>query len=603
MKHFQVQFEPDSVTTAIHAGATLLEAAGQAGIILTNPCGGAGRCGKCKVRLLPSGKEVLACQYTIEHDLAVQIPDASRFFKQRILEHGIRQPVSGKPAIQKIFIENPPFSVDAFCERISEKIQSRFIIQDTMNTEMTERLPDFGKTGVTVILTLPEGQTDDSATCYRLTGFEAGNTTETLFGGAIDIGTTTIVVRLLNLVTGRILATVSTGNPQSLYGADVISRIGHSETEEGIGQLHQAIIDCINELIHDASQQSSIKPDDIYEIVAVGNTTMSHLLLKHPVKQLGQAPYRAYSLLAADRSPLDMKIGINPAGNIHTIANIAGFVGSDTVAAALACQMDINEEVALLVDIGTNGEIVFKSGAGLLAASCAAGPALEGAGIEFGSRAQDGAIERVLCDGRDIDVDVIGSIRPQTICGSGLIDAVAVMLNLGLVDSTGRFHEPDTLDPLMSGSIRKRLITRNNEPAFVLAGTCKTDRWENAVFITQKDIRQLQLAKAAIRAGIELLLRKAGVNIENIQKILLAGAFGNYIQKDNAVRIGLLPRIPLEKIVFVGNAAGSGAEMALLSQEARRCANQLARTINYVEIAGQPEFQVIFSESLLFPEK
>ncbi len=601
MKHYRIQFEPDRVTAVIHGGATLLEAAGQAGIILANPCGGTGRCGKCKVRLLPSGKEVLACQYTIEHDLTVQIPDVSRFFKQRILEHGIRRPVAAMPTIQKIFIENPPFGIDAFCQRISEKIQSRFIIQDAMNTELEEGLPAFEKTGVTVILTSFEGDNAfPSAPCCKLTGLEAGNPAETLFGLAVDIGTTTIVARLLNLVTGQSAAVVSAGNPQTRYGADVISRIGHSETEDGGRQLHEAVIDCLNNLIRQAAKQGGIEPDAVYEIVAVGNTTMSHLLLKHPVKQLGQAPYRAHSLLAANRNPRDLKIQINPSGNVHTIANIAGFVGSDTVAAALACGMDTTRETILLVDIGTNGEIVLGTGDALSAASCAAGPALEGAGIEFGSRAQDGAIERVLFDGRDIDVDIIGSGKPQSICGSGLIDAASVMLNLGIIDATGRFYESDQLDPMMADSIRKRLITYKNEPAFVLTeNSCSP----NAVLLTQKDIRQLQLAKAAIRTGIELLLRKAGVSIENIQKLLLAGAFGNYIQKENAVRIGLLPKIPLEKIHFIGNAASSGAEMALLSQEARKCANTLARTINYVEVAGQAEFQMVFSEFLVFPEK
>jgi uncharacterized 2Fe-2S/4Fe-4S cluster protein (DUF4445 family) len=366
--------------------------------------------------------------------------------------------------------------------------------------------------------------------------------------------------------------------------------------------LHNAIVVCLNELLDSVSQQAGIKCSDIYEIAAVGNTTMSHLLLRHPVQQLGQAPYEAYSLAAGDHAPDELCLNINPAGNIHILANIAGFVGSDTVAASLACGLDASNSNTLLVDIGTNGEIVFRTESHLLSASCAAGPALEGAGIACGSRAQSGAIERVFLDEDDIDVDVIGSDQAATLCGSGLIDAVAVMLELGIIDSTGRFCDRFELDPMLSDSIRRRLITHNNEPAFVLSGHYIKKQWENAVFLTQKDIRQIQLAKAAIRAGIELILQKAEISKEGIQQLLLAGAFGNYIQKKSALQIGLLPKIPLERIHFVGNAAGSGAQMALISQDMRIMAKKLADKIDYLEIAHQADFQMIFSEFLLFPE-
>jgi uncharacterized 2Fe-2S/4Fe-4S cluster protein (DUF4445 family) len=298
-----------------------------------------------------------------------------------------------------------------------------------------------------------------------------------------------------------------------------------------------------------------------------------------------------------------MGLDINPAGNINVLPNIAGFVGSDTVAASLACSLDITTTNTLLVDIGTNGEIVYATQSNLLAASCAAGPALEGAGILFGSRAQSGAIERILFDGKDIDIDLIGTGPALTICGSGLIDAVAVMLELEIIDSTGRFYESTELNPLLPDTIRKRWISHHNEPAFLLAGTYNNKQWDNAVFLSQKDIRQLQLAKAAIRAGIELLLKKAHTDVSHIQQLLLAGAFGNYIRKESAVRIGLLPAVPLEKIHFVGNAAGTGAEIALVSQDGRKLAKHLAQEINYVEIAHETEFQMFFSEFLIFPEK
>jgi uncharacterized 2Fe-2S/4Fe-4S cluster protein (DUF4445 family) len=433
-----------------------------------------------------------------------------------------------------------------------------------------------------------------------LTGIEPGNTSQTLYGLAVDIGTTTVVARLVDLNTAAIRATVSSGNPQAAYGSDVISRISCSEKENGLELLHGSIISCLNGLAEQAAHAAGIQTTDIYEVTAAGNTTMNHLFLKHPVRSLGQAPYRAYSLLEANRSPADLNLKINPAGNIYAMANIAGFVGSDTVAAALACQMDVEPQVTLLVDIGTNGEIVLAANGRLTAASCAAGPALEGAGILFGSRAQAGAIERVIFDGRDIDVDVIGGAKPSSICGSGLIDAVAVMLDAGIIDSTGRLLQPEEINPLLSAKIRHRLTTIDGSLAFVLtSGHPNAD--QGLVYLTQKDIRQLQLAKAAIHAGIMLLLRDTGINASSIAKLLLAGAFGNYIDRRNAVRIGLLPELPLDRIHFVGNAAGTGAEMVLISRPRRKRAAELTRQIQYLEIALQPDFQTVFSDSLLFP--
>lgn len=603
MKHYTVHFHPGNLVTSIHAGATLLEAAGQAGLILSTPCGGMGRCGKCTVRLLPSGKDIVACQYIIEHDLAVSIPDSSRFFKQQILEHGIQPKVGGASSIRKIFLENPPSQINALCEALSEKILAQVVVRNTPDSALSSQLQSCQESGVTAILSFDDsGEPDASPSCYELTGVEPGDTTGKLYGAAVDIGTTTVVARLADLNTGQIVATASAGNPQNQYGTDVISRISYCENEFGLEQLHNAIIACLNELLQSAAQQTGIECNEIYEMTAVGNTTMTHLLLRHPVRQLGQGPYRAYSLAAGDHQPGELGLNMNPAGNIHILANIAGFVGSDTVAATLACGLDISEMNTLLVDIGTNSEIVFGTQSHLLAASCAAGPALEGAGITFGSRAQSGAIERVFLDGDDIDIDVIGSAQAGTLCGSGLIDAVAVMLELGIIDSTGRFCERFELDPMLSDSVRRRLITHNDEPAFVLTGQYTKKQWEAAVFLTQKDIRQMQLAKAAIRAGIELLLQRAGTHAASIEQLLLAGAFGNYVQKKSAVRIGLLPKIPLEKIHFVGNAAGSGAQMTLVSQNARKMAKKLAEKIDYVEIAYQTNFQMVFSEFLLFPE-
>ncbi len=528
MNHFTITFKPDNKQISIHAGATLFEAAGQAGIILNTVCGGKGTCKKCLVNLEPDGREVLACQYHIQNDLTVTIPAGSRFFEQKILKHGIDTQIGLAATVHKKYREK--------------------------------------------------------------------GATEKIFGIAIDIGTTTVVAKLINMADGECHATEATLNPQRRYGDDVISRIAYAQNDEKLAELHKAIIDCVNNLTIKLCKKTSINPKHIYEMCVVGNTTMNHIFLKLPVTQLGQAPYKAFSLDAHDVPAVQLHLEMNPAGNIHTVENIAGFVGSDTTAVALAVDIDSAKEMTLVVDIGTNGELVLGTIEKLYAASCAAGPALEGARITCGSRAAEGAIEAVVVNEDDIDLDVIGNGLPRSICGSGLIDAVAVMLELGIIDHTGRFVEKEKLEGKVSPAIFSRIREEQNQPAFVLADNDGASR----VYLTQKDIRQMQLAKAAIRAGIRLLQKRIGLEDCDIEHILLAGAFGNYIRKESALRIGLLPTVPVEKIRFVGNAAASGARMVLVSRHCRETARELASKIEYIEIAHEPQFQDVYADSMLF---
>jgi len=546
MRHYNVTFEPDGKRVSIHAGATLLEAAGQAGIILDTICGGKGICKKCVVNLRrkaspsgePDSETVLACQYTIESDVTVTIPPASRFFEQKILTEGVRTKTQGRP-------------------------------------DVWEKYRDKG---------------------------------ENIFGLAVDIGTTTVVVKLLDMKDGRCIATEAELNPQTRYGDDVISRIAYaqsdplrrseSEASAKLADLNRAIVDCINKLISRLCEQAHINAEHIYEVCIVGNTTMNHIFLGFPVAQLGQAPYRAFSVEAHNRRPDDLKLSINAAGNIYTVENIAGFVGSDTTAAALAAGIDSADEMTLIVDIGTNGEIVLGTADKLYAASCAAGPALEGARISRGSRASEGAIEAVIANKNDIDLDVIGGRLPRSICGSGLIDAAAVLLQLGVIDRTGRFVEAEKLKGRLSPAILSRITKHDGQRAFVLAENKQAKNGK--VILTQEDIRQVQLAKAAIRTGIKLLQKKIGVGDDGVRHIYLAGAFGNYIRAESALRIGLLPDVPTERIHFIGNAACSGAQMILLSRQLRKQAGELARKIKYVEIAHERQFADVFAESMAF---
>ncbi|MHC4618479.1 MAG: ASKHA domain-containing protein [Planctomycetota bacterium] len=530
MQHFNVTFEPDSLQISIHAGATLKEAAGRAGIILNSACGGKGTCRKCLVSLEPAGRQVLACQYRIESDLTVTIPAASRWFEQKILTEGIKVRAEIEPDIYRKYLK--------------------------------------------------------------------ADSTAPVLGLAVDIGTSTVVAKLIDMAAARCKATEAAANPQTQYGDDVISRISYAETDAKLAELHKTIIDCTNELIARLCRQASADPNDIYEMSVVGNTTMNHIFLKLPIAQLGQAPYKAFSLDARDCPPADLGVKINPDGNVHTVENIAGFVGADTAAVALATGIDSAERVTLAVDIGTNGELVLAAGGKLYAASCAAGPALEGARIGCGSRAVEGAIQGVVVDGGDIDLDVIGGGPAGSICGSGLIDAVAVMLDLGIIDATGRFVEPKELESRLLPAVLTRIVEQGGQPAFLLAAGGGAGG--HKVVLTQQDIRQVQLAKAAIRAGIKLLEKKFGLKDSDIERILLAGAFGNYIRAESALRMGLLPDVPVERIYFVGNAACSGAQMTLLSSQARTKAAELARRIEYVEIAHEKQFSDVFTESMTF---
>jgi len=422
------------------------------------------------------------------------------------------------------------------------------------------------------------------------------SSSDKIFGIAVDIGTTSVVAKLINMIDGQCLATEATLNPQSKYGDDVISRIAHAHNEDKLSELHKVITDCINELAIKLCHKTGVNAHLVYEMCVVGNTTMNHIFLELPVSQLGQAPYKAFSLESHDLPAWKLNIAMNPAGQIHTVENIAGFVGSDTTAVALAVDIDSAEEMTLVVDIGTNGELVLGTKDKLYAASCAAGPAMEGARITCGSRAAEGAIEAVVINEGDIDLEVIGNCPARSICGSGLIDAVAVMLELGIIDLTGRFVEPADLKGKVSPAILSRISERHDEPAFILSDGGANDK----IFLRQKDIRETQLAKAAIRAGIKLLQNKIGLEDDDIGRILLAGAFGNYIRKESALRIGLLPDVPLERIVFVGNAASSGARMTLVSQKFRDKARDLANKIEYIEIANEPKFQDVFADSILF---
>lgn len=608
-KQVTVVLEPDGIKLTVRTGTTILEAANEAGIILNAVCGGAGTCNKCLVEIVGEKQKVKACQTKIERSMTIAIPTSSRFFEQKILQDGITKEGLVSPLVCKHYVQvsEPSLQdlrsdatrlIDAVlpnapgCHGHDDDSAGTVKGEVTLATDLLSKLPSlFRNNGYAA-----------TAVCHsgRIFALEAGDTRAALYGAAVDLGTTTVVAQLVDLTTGKTVGTASANNPQVAFGDDVISRIKYSgEQADGLKILQRRILDCVNQLIKELCEKNVVSPWQIYELTAAGNATMQHLFLGIPAEQIAQAPYVSVFSAGINTPAEKLGIDIHPAGNVYVMPSVAAHVGGDTVAVALATAMIHSEKINLGVDIGTNGELILGNRDGLLVCSTAAGPAFEGARIEFGMRGAAGAIERVYLND-DVELGVIGQGKPSGICGSGLIDTIAELYRVGIMDMTGRLQQAEDVPSLLSAAIKARLVMHHDKPAFLLASKTQTAHGKDIV-LTQRDIREAQLGKAAIKAGILTLLKERAVRLEDVDKLYLAGAFGNYIRAESATRMGLLPEeFPLERIQFVGNAAGVGAKDALLNRAARREAERIGREARYVELAGRGDFQMIYSEAMLF---
>jgi len=611
LSKYKVTFLPDNKTVAVDEGTIITKAAVLADIHINSPCGGEGRCGKCKIIIksenppdsTDSEKEALsddelkegyrlACQTKVSRDITVEVPEDSRIAESKILSVGKGQKVILHSNISKVYLELKEQTLEnqtADLTNLQKALPQEFS-DLTADISILRKIPKVlreSKFKVTLVL---EGT--------KLLDIEKGNTTDKKYGVAIDIGTTTVVCTVVDLNNGTDIGVASALNTQAVHGADVISRINYSsENEKGIQELGDRVMQVINQITEYACTESRVNLESVYEATIVGNTTMTHLFLKIPVRQLAVMPYVAVVSDPVKLVASELSLNINPNAKVYVLPNIAGFVGADTVGVILASALNESESIKLAIDIGTNGEVMLGSKKRLLTCSCAAGPAFEGAMITHGMRAAPGAIERVQLVDKPV-YQVIQGGNPIGICGSGLIDVVAEMLRLGIFDVTGRMTPVDELGPQVSPQL-KTYIGKNDEygPHLVLARANGRE-----VAITQKDIRQVQLAKGAIRAGIEILMKRLGVKPEDISEVLLAGAFGNYIRKENALRMGLIPNFSPEKVKFIGNAAAAGAKMALMSREARNTAKKIGQNTEYIELATDPNFQNEFMEAMMFPE-
>lgn len=602
MNSIEVRFLPENKTVRAAKGATVLELAREARVEIESSCNGLGTCGKCLVRRVegiveePHSDEFrflsserlahgirLACRvkaignaaFTVVHD-----PGGN----ERILAEGFMPPFELDPEIRKIYLQLPVPSLDNAFDDISRIEQALNLGTTSMPIALLREIPGVLRNSGHKATFILSGE--------RLLGIEPGDSSSENYGVAVDIGTTTVVISLCDLSTGRELAACSSINPQKSFGLDVLSRIQHArEKDRGLEDLRLAIVECINSLIAKACIEAEIERKSIYELAVAANSTMMHLFLGIDPSGIGRSPYVPVFTEARTFPAAEVGIEISRFGEVYCLPSVSAYVGADITAGILCMGLAEEKEKTLFIDIGTNGEIVFSSGSELFACSCAAGPALEGMNISCGMRAAEGAVERVSI-GEDVEIAVIGGRPAKGICGSGIIDAVGEMLKNGIINKSGRYER--------NCKWGERLPSEaDGRTGFVLSfGNNGTP----AVTLTQKDIRQVQLAKGAILSGILALLQHLNISFSEIDHVYIAGAFGCHIRMESLARLGVLPEELLDKVVLAGNTSKSGAVLCLLSRNKRAEASDIAGKVEYVELSCYPGFERLFAQSLAFPE-
>lgn len=600
-------------TVQAERGDNLLQIAQSARLDMTATCGARGRCRSCRVRLVRGkinpptlqdrvqlGVEGvregfrLGCQTQILEDSEFEIAPAKEEAGHQIFFNDEGQSYSG--AIPASGIEKHLIKAQAPLDEHDMSSDLEEILKPL--PQNINRIPS-----LRVLRKVPNALRDQNGDLTVTTfndeiiDLEAGDTTEHKYGMAFDIGTTSVVGSLMDLTTGEKLANVGGLNPQAVYGGDLMSRIAFAQFDDKKLQLLRGIIlKAINDYIKDACKEASIDAKYIYKIIVVGNTCMHHVFLGLDTSNVGLAPYAPIIRKGLVLEAADIPLKSTPNAKICLLPIIAGFVGADTVGTIIASRLHESEEIRALVDIGTNGEVVMGNRDQLFACSAPAGPALEGGEITHGMRGAAGAIERVEI-GEDISCQVIGNSPPLGICGSGLIDAVAQMLDSGVLEKDGRLARK-SFDNLPA-KLKARFTIDGKIRQFILANEQESGHGE-AICLSQLDIRALQLAKGAIFAGLRMLQKVMDVPDEKLEEVFLCGGFGNFINLESAIRIRLLPDLDREKISYIGNAALIGAEMTLLSEEERNGAESIAERIEHVALATHLEFQHIFIDACRF---
>jgi len=600
-----VTFQPSGKRISVPPGTTLLEAARMCGEYVPSICGGRGLCGKCRVMVLDSkavnrptraeeellGRHSrgmrLACLTVPRNDLIVEIPAESREASPEILIQGLDYQVNIDPIVTKHYLEIPAPSLEdpvADFERLRRSLRG-------IGIELEEEGLWCLRHGSDVMRRADWKLTAAVWHSKRLVRIQGGDTTNCSLGAAIDIGTTTVVCHLVDLNTGETVASDSALNPQIPYGEDVVTRLAFQLGSRKNGnKLQSLVVMEISRLIERCCSRVGVDVKDVLEVSIAGNTVMHHIALGLPSAYLGVSPFSPVVRSGIDVTAKDIGLKLHPDTPVHALPVLAGYVGADTCAVILSSRIYESEDTAMAIDIGTNGEIVMGGSKGLTVTSCAAGPALEGAHIRFGMRAAEGAIQSVRIRKDEVIVKTIGDKPPVGLAGSGIIDAVAEMLKAGVIGRDGRFRD------------HPRVRSGNGMKEFPLVEASDTGL-ESDIVMTQKDIREVQLAKAAIFTGACALMEASGKKPGDISTLYVAGAFGNYIDFDSAKTIGLIPDIPTDRIRFIGNGSVIGAKLTLLSRSLREVAEHVADKVNYLELTCTTNFSSNYMDATYLPHK
>lgn len=626
MTTYEVTFLPENKRVEVEAGTTLLEAAEEAEVYINSLCGGQGICGECRLQVISghakadkdaigffSGEEiqngyVLACQTAVADNLEVLVPAKSRLEMEKIITEGtpITYSQPGKvslhriaqdpatlrePLVSKVYLELPEPS-------ISDNISDIDRITRGLRQKLTYSSYDFSLSCLQDLaemirqqgwqVTATVAKHNDTGRVLRLQG---GNTADSNYGLAVDVGTTTVVVQLVHLETGEVIGVEGNHNQQARYGEDVISRMVFACTRGSTKILHQAVVANINALTLALAREKGIDTEDINGLVAAGNTTMSHFLLGLTPCSLRLEPYVPTATVYPQIPAREIGININPNAIVEIMPSVASYIGGDIVAGVLACGLADQPEIKCLIDVGTNGEIAIGNNEWIVCCSASAGPAFEGGGSKWGMRATRGAIEKLKIDGGRVTFETIGQAKPRGICGSGFIDAIYELARNRIIGQDGKFNLSVT---------DQRIITADDGPQYVLAFPEETETGQ-AVTIAEIDISNLIKSKGAVFAALKSLVDYVGLSFGQLEAIYLAGGFGSSLDIGKGIAIGLLPDIDQQRIQFIGNSSIMGARMALLSGAAFDKAIDISRKMTNIELSNYPPFMNEFIAALFLP--
>jgi uncharacterized 2Fe-2S/4Fe-4S cluster protein (DUF4445 family) len=602
-----LRFAPAGGEVRVPTGTTIFDAASWNGVAIDSTCGGHGTCKKCKVQVTAGDVPIsaidqraftidelrdgwrLACRAHCDGDVTITVPPLATRPKAAML--GVGRHVILRPALKKRYLElDEPTMEDqtSDLERLLAALpdlELRVELELTRHLGRTLRDADYQVTAVIA---------DD-----ELIGVEAGDTTESAYAIAFDLGTTTVVATLLDLRTGQPVVARSMLNRQQPFGADVISRVSATMLDpDALGLLRLRAQETLAELTQEVLDHAGIAADQVYEVALCGNATMTQIVLGIDPEPLSVAPFTLMARRLPPARALDLGIPTHRNAPAYIFPALGAYVGGDIIAGLLATGLTRDKRLRLFIDVGTNSEIALGSAERIVACAAPAGPAFEAAQIRCGMRAADGAIEGVRINDGEVRLEVIGHTDPVGMCGSGLVDAVAELVRVGLIDASGRFiPDEDASDRLPT--LAARLVRIGQERVFVLAW--RGDDPAHGIYLTQRDVRELQFAKASIATGWRILLSELDIDVDDIQQVLLAGSFGSYLTPASAVRIGLVPALALTRIVAAGNVAGEGAKMVLLSERERAQADAILDEVEYVELSGRADFNDAFIDQLAFP--